>query len=72
MRRTKRNEPSDYTKRGFASLHIKKETHQRLNLVKAQKQTRDNAFISHDDFLNLLLNHFDETVASDTQVESES
>lgn len=51
---------SDYKERGYAGLHIKKETRQRLNVAKAQLQARHNKFMSQDEFINLLLNGFAE------------
>lgn len=61
-------EQSDYVRRGYASLHIKAETHQRLNLVKVQMQARDKKFITQDNFVNLLLDHY---IATKSECEAE-
>jgi hypothetical protein len=47
--------PSDYTKRNFVALHIKKETRSRLVMAKARYQANTDEFISQDEFINILL-----------------
>lgn len=59
MKQTEPKKTSDYKERGFAGLHIKKETRQRLNVAKAHVQARANRFIPQDEFINLLLNQID-------------
>lgn len=62
---------SDYVERGYAGLHIKKETRQRLNVAKATFQAQSNQFISQDEFINILLSRFDEAEPCGAMTEAE-
>lgn len=54
-RKRQQGQASDFTQRGYATLHIKKATRQRLNFFVAELRLRDGEFITQDDALNYLL-----------------
>lgn len=52
---------SNYKELGYAGLHIKIETRQRLNLVAAQMRSEHGRFITQDEVLNHLLDFYTNT-----------
>jgi len=48
-----RNSPN--TETSYASLHIRPDTRQRLNLLKASLQARRRRLVTQDEILNMLL-----------------
>lgn len=64
-------ELSDYTKRGYAGLHIAKATRNRLNLTKALLQAQEGKFIKQDEFINRLLDNFEPSVPADAILQPE-
>lgn len=49
------NPTSNYTRLGFVTLHIKRDTKDRLNAAKVQLAAQRSMAISHDDLINVLL-----------------